>query len=585
MASVYYWLAADRPSLGSMTLLSEPNPFDDNSPGDTSSGESATASATAGSCPAVASAIATITAVLDLGSVQVITAYDFTTGLGGYVPPGGAACLFPIPSSITFAGSFALEYSIDGTTWTSFLTGSYAPLVAVSGYTFDREQGTFSGGTTARYIRVVADSDTETAGYPGVSLATRATITDLRITSTAVQIPQCSTRTFTAAPALSMVSGHLWEIQQNGILLDFGDRYDQFGPGGWGILSPGLTGSGSLTVTAPGWAAIGTGYSARTSGASVTFEVIAGTCPGSTPPDYGAIPKMVVFTTGVLYTHLRLVSPALSRVALGAPPVATYPLGNGNDASPATVLDLTYTDSGDRQYLQCDFGAAADVGYVLLRNVTCAGTVHVYSSTTLITTGDFSGATALTSTDTQPATGAPLQFYPASGTVVTGRYIYIVCPTAAMSVGDIDIRGEGQTIASIQQGSLSCSYQEQKLYDVPWRDLYCIADAQYDFTLTLNAETGIFVAKAAELMTGATYANDGTHITLTGGHTDKLIRFNGSFESRTPDGKKLVWTIYEMVAPGINWQFGREAFAKQNFTANLRLSDSTAIPFRIEVDV
>jgi hypothetical protein len=520
--------------------------------------------------------------LIDNCSPTAITAFDFTWQYTGTVDEehieGGSTVVYLMGSNTGASGD-----------WTQIYTSSGSGLSGIG--VWSRTNLTTS--VTYRYVLLMVGFTA--VGTFGNTLDPAILLSDYTVNANrsvvacvdpANEIPQCSTRTFAVdASPVPQLSTSLWEIvSPDGTLLDLGDRFDRFGPARWGVLSPGLGGSGTLTVTAPNNAPVASGYTARLASSSLTFDVTAGSgCPGSPS---GASPAMIPFSTGRLYVARRLQNGTLTRTNIGTPSAASNPLANAFDGSLATTVDLTYTNGTNRQYAALDLGASKAVGSVLLRNVTCSGTVAVYVSATSITNGNFSGATALTSADTQPATGAPLLFLPVSpATTVTGRYIYIVCTSAAMSFGDLDVRGERIVVGAMQNGNLNLTYQQARLYEACWLNQYPINDGQYDIEVLLTAESAIWSPRAANLMYGTTYAVGGSDTTLTAGIVDKPIRFNAEFTVNDPTVNKNVrFTLYDLIAPGMQWQFDRGAFATNNFTASLLLSDTTAVPMRVEVD-
>lgn len=548
--------------------------LNDNAAGDTLTDQHRTVTQTVSTTRRVDTAIM---GLITLCGLPAITAYDFTFNFNGTFNGD------PIVGNTL---TWLLCGSTDGTAWTTFATGTTTATTPV------RVQNTGSYGSYT-YVQVVVSATQ--GGTPGDVVIWTIGLSDfsvngVRSTGTcANEIPQCTTRTFTAAGSVTPKSGFLWEIQNpSGVVIDYGTRYDRFGLNGWGVLLPGLTGSGSISVSAPGNAIIAAGYLAvaGTGSASLSFDVIAGSgCPGT-----GSISMAQnhIFSTGALYVAPRLSPdvPTLTRVNIGSPPSPSGALANAFDASPATTVDTTYTNSSNRSYLRCDFLASVAMGWVILRNVTCTASIAVYASDSAITDGNFASATQLTVTGTNPPTNNALLALPASGTTVTKRYLYIVCATAGFTVGDIDIRGERIQVGYIQNASAVWQYGiAAEIRDSCYLNMHPVADAQGDLTVTFQAETAVFSPKQVVLLTGSTRADDGTNpITLTGGLTDKPLAFCAEYTTQTVEGKNAVFTFYELKAPGVVAAFKRGDFAMPSFTAALRFSDTSALPWRIEVD-
>lgn len=492
-------------------------------------------------------------------------------------------CLFTRDSPVQTTNAWTLYWGDASEVYTSLASGGASWDVPVT--------ITWSGSQAGvKFVKVLLALTRTAIGAPQISLS----LTDFRLSADVTnEVPQCATRTFAEQSSITKKTSYLWEIwNPGGNVIDFGDRFDRWGVNGWGVLSPGLTGSGSITISAPGGAPIAEGYTALVSTASVLFDVIAGTCPGTDPVDYGAVSKMIIHSTGVLYAAPRLTAGAsafatLTRVNLGSPPAPSNALANAFDSSPTTLVDTTYTNAGNRSYLRADFGASANIGSVLLRNITSTGNITVYVSGSAITDGDFSGATALTTTGTQPVTNGPLLFLPTGGaTIVAGRYVYIVGATAAFTVGDIDIRGERIRIAYVQNAGVQFVYQEALLRDACWVTEHPVADAQFDCLVTLNAESAIFSLKAVKAFLGGTLTTPGGSIDrLTAGLTDVPLRFNAELTTQDVNGKNVVFTVYEMVAPNLDWNAPRTDYFSTKLEASMRLSDQTGVPWRIEVDV
>lgn len=523
-------------------------------------------------CDAALSVEVTQTVVWDGGSPQVIDSISATSRINAFHSGIGVPCPSPAPPvGIPASVSFEVSRSDDGVSWTLVQAGT--PTTGVY------ETVTSPAGFTARYIKRVL---TGTFDYPRITgtLQASAQHTDFRVgvaEPETNELPQCATRTFDADGADDTAS-HLWEIYQDGILLDFGDRYDRFGANGWGVIYPGLSGAGTISVTAPD-ATIGTGYQARAEGNSALFEIVAGSCSGSSP---GTPMNNVIHSTGLIYVSPRLEQPTLTRVDLGAPPAASNPLANGGDGNPSTAVDLTYTNAGNRQYLRADFGSSQEIQSVILSNVTGSASVAVYASNSAITDGDFSGATAIAlSAGDNPATAEGLRFENAA--FVSARYIYIVA-LSSLSIGEIDIRGEKVPIGCVQNLRWGTGYEEALLRCVPYLNQYPIADAQYDFTFTIEAEYAEFDPRAAELLTGAVLNTAVSPDTITPTLLTKPLRFTIEFTGQTVEGKEIQVIAYDAVAPGMNWQFNRDAFALLNFVARVYLSDVGAIPFIIRIE-
>lgn len=395
------------------------------------------------------------------------------------------------------------------------------------------------------------------------------------------QLPQCSTRTIAEDGTEATQTGALWEIEDpRGRIVSSGATYDRFGPLGWGVVAPGLGGVGTITVTTPRDAIVGSVYTVRTNGHSAIFAVTPGTCPGegSTP----AMPKKEIHSTGLLCVFPKVGLPSLSRINVGAPPANTGVLASGLDYSPATTLDLTFTDGGNRQYLQIDLGTSQTIGLLRLRNVTSTAAVSVYVSATPIAGANFGGATALPSVGAPgPAAGVGLSFESAAG--IDGRYLYVV-PGANCTIGDVDVRGTRVKVAYLQNITPAFGWEQAVLRDVPWRSQYPVADAQFDPSLTLTCEVASFQAACAEMLLGADMDDTGDPVKLTPALKATPLRFCLEFEARDLDGKAVVWTVYDCVAPGFAWKFGRTAFAQKSFVARCMARDAAGIPWRIELE-
>jgi hypothetical protein len=411
------------------------------------------------------------------------------------------------------------------------------------------------------------------------------------------ELPQCATRTFSDDDApIPPITGALWEVRRNGMVIDQGDRHDRFGLNGWGVVAPGLGGAGTLTVTAPCplRAPVGTGYVALSGGHSVSFEVTEGTCPGS--PSIGPkAPPMFLFSTGILSAYRRLTAPTLSRVVVGAPAASASPLANLTDASSATTADLPQTDADNYRYLVCDLGSAQEIGAVRLRNVTVpGGIVRVYAKLTAAPAGDFSGATELLGVPAAPVAplaGAGLQFEPAAGAAspVTARYVYIVPSGSAVgaTIGGLEIVGRKTPFAELQQVGISPMFEEATLRGPTWVNQYPVANAFHSGSIEFSAQFARFYERALETLTGADVTGEGgAEVTLTIGQTATPPCFTLDLEGRTTEesgAKEVRFVAYECYAPGFSWSFNTNAFTLGDFKAAVYLSDMTGPAARLRV--
>jgi hypothetical protein len=137
----YLWDASDRPLLGAMSATAN---LDDHAPGDHLSGETASDSDSSPTCTSLEAA-ADLTAVVDFGSVVSVNAWRFTAGFT-VDSDAIARCLgYGVTTS---GGAYEVEYSVNGTAWTSHASG-----VLIQA-TFQDFSGDL-GGVSARYVRLV----------------------------------------------------------------------------------------------------------------------------------------------------------------------------------------------------------------------------------------------------------------------------------------------------------------------------------------------------------------------------------------------------------------------------------------------
>lgn len=153
------WDDSERPALGSMSSTTN---FEDNSAGDTATYEEASDSDTFGSGCAQHSALAQITGVLDLGSVQTVLDWSVTCRQEADI--GNAALCAGTGLDEDFDGwedrrGWLLETSADGTSWSvaeeqpeQFATFTAGVLTRNHVYA-QTLSGDFAEGTSARYIR------------------------------------------------------------------------------------------------------------------------------------------------------------------------------------------------------------------------------------------------------------------------------------------------------------------------------------------------------------------------------------------------------------------------------------------------
>lgn len=174
MTLTYKWAASDRPSLSGMaTTLS----FSDGIVGDTTTGETSSQAQTYSTPCEYNTTGATLTAVVQFSCAVTMAALSLTcartntaVSVGG---PEDIICTIgfgdPEPAGASYAS--ALEYSLDGSSWTTITyTGTISP-TGTSTVTF--------GTITAKYLRIVLGTTYETYTADTVQTST-VTISDIR---------------------------------------------------------------------------------------------------------------------------------------------------------------------------------------------------------------------------------------------------------------------------------------------------------------------------------------------------------------------------------------------------------------------